>query len=92
MKRYPKGTWMKIRSADILRAFMRQKDFSMARLARYADCSKSMIGHLCSGHKNSCTPQLAQRIAEALDVPIEALFDLQASADSVQINRRERVA
>ena len=92
MRRYPKGTWMKLRSSEILVAFMRQKDFSMARLARYAGCSKSMIGHLCSGHKRSCTPMLAVRISEALDVPVEALFDLQASADSGQIERLQREA
>jgi plasmid maintenance system antidote protein VapI len=47
---------------------------SMSRLARYAGCSKSMIGHLCSGYKTTCTPELATRIAEALDVETELLF------------------
>jgi transcriptional regulator with XRE-family HTH domain len=86
MKRYPKGTWMKLKSAEILLAFMRQKDFSMARLARYAGCSKSFIGFLCNGDKTSCTPELADRIAEALDVPRAALFDERTStarSDSV---------
>jgi transcriptional regulator with XRE-family HTH domain len=92
MKRYPKGTWMKLRSPEILQAFMRQKDFSMSRLARYAGCSKSMIGHLCSGHKSSCTPALAGRISEALDVPTEALFDLRASAASGRFVSGERIA
>ncbi|MBO9522335.1 MAG: helix-turn-helix transcriptional regulator [Nocardioidaceae bacterium] len=92
MKRYPKGTWMKLRSAEILVAFMRQKEFSMERLARYAGCSKSMISHLTSGRKSSCSPALAERIAEALDIPTEALFDLRASAISGHNDRRERVA
>jgi transcriptional regulator with XRE-family HTH domain len=92
MKRYPKGTWMKLRSPEILQAFMRQKDFSMSRLARYAGCSKSMIGHLCKGHKKSCGPELADRIAEALDVPTEALFDLRASAASGRYATSERIA
>lgn len=92
MKRYPKGTWMKLRSAEILVAFMRQKDFSMERLARYAGCSKSMISHLTSARKTSCTPELAERLAEALDVPREALFDARTSADSGHDNRSERVA
>lgn len=87
--RYPKGTWMKLRSAEILVAFMRQKDFSMARLARYADCSKSMVGHLANGHKTSCTVALAQRIAEALDVPIEALFEPRTSAVCGRSDRRK---
>lgn len=92
-KRYPKGTWMKLRSAEILVAFMRQKDFSLSRMARYAGCSKSFIGHLASGHKTSCTPGLAARIAESLDVPLEALFEPRASAVSGQDSKtREMVA
>lgn len=83
-RRYPKGTWMKLRSKEILIAFMEDKDFSTQRLATYADCSKSMIGHLRSGHKKSCTPELADRISEALGVPRVALFDEQASAGSGQ--------
>jgi transcriptional regulator with XRE-family HTH domain len=78
--RWPKGTWMKLRSAAILTAYMEDRDFSMARLARYADCSKSFISHLTSGRKNSCTPELAERIAEAFGVPTIALFEPQGSA------------
>lgn len=83
-RRYPKGTWMKLRSKDILIAFMEDKGFSAQRLAMYSGCSKSMIGHLRSGHKTSCTPALAERISEALDVPLVALFDARASAASGQ--------
>ena len=82
--RYPKGTWMKLRSKEILVAFMDDKGFSTQRLATYSGCSKSMIGHLRSGHKTSCTPALAARISEALDVPLVALFDAKASAHSGQ--------
>lgn len=92
MKRYPKGTWMKLRSIEILVAFMRQKDFSLGRLARYAGCSRSMISHLTSGRRSSCSPELADRIAEALDVPREALFDQRASADSGSLIRNERIS
>lgn len=74
MKRYPKGTWMRLSSPEMLRATMDRRGFSMARLARYAGCSKSMVGHLTTGHKKTCTPELAGRIAEALDVPTELLF------------------
>lgn len=81
-RRYPKGTWMKLHSKEILILFMDRKGFSIQRLATYSDCSKSFIGHLKSGHKTSCTPALAERIAEALDVPVEALFERRASAPS----------
>jgi transcriptional regulator with XRE-family HTH domain len=73
---------MKLRSKEILIAFMDEKGFSVQRLATYSQCSKSMIGHLRTGEKKSCTPQLAERISEALGVPRLALFDEQASAGS----------
>lgn len=82
-----KGTWMKLRSAEVLRAFMKQKNFSMQRLATYSDCSKSFIGFLANGTKTSCTPKLAQNISEALDVPLDVLFEQRASADSGRNNK-----
>lgn len=80
--KWPKGTWMKLRSTDILRAFMKQKNFSMGQLATYAGCSKSFIGFLANGDKTSCTPDLADRIANALGAPTEALFEPKVSAPS----------
>lgn len=80
--RWPRGSWMRLTSADTLRALMKQRNFSMERLGRYSGCSKSFIHHLCSGRKGTCTPQLAERIAEALEVPIEILFVLHASTGS----------
>lgn len=66
---------MKLTSANTLRALMEQKDFSRRRLARYCGlASTGMIDHLLAGRRTSCTPRLAQRIAEALDVPIDLLF------------------
>lgn len=81
-KRWPKGSWMRLTSQDTLRALMKQRGFSMARLGRYAGCSKSFIGHLCLGTKKTCTSQLGERIAEALEVPVELLFVLETSAGS----------
>lgn len=60
---------------------MDQKNFSTARLGRYTECSKSFIHRLCTGEKRSCSPKLAERIAEALDVPIGLLFVLEESPD-----------
>lgn len=86
MKRWPKGTWMRLQSPDTLRALMAQRNFSMERLARYSGCSKSFISHLTSGRKTTCTDGLGERIAEALEVPLEILFVPSAStvrSDSV---------
>lgn len=73
-RRRPKGTWMKLTSADTLKALMRDRNCSQERLARYAGCSKSFISHLTSGRKKSCSSELADRIAEALNLPTEVLF------------------
>lgn len=89
--RWPKGSWMRVQSGATLRALMDQKNFSTARLGRYTDCSKSFIHRLCSGEKRSCSPRLAARIAEALDVPIGLLFVLETSSDNGQ-NGNHRVS
>lgn len=91
-RRFPKGTWMRLTSPDTLRALMAQRGYSLARLARYADCSKGFISHLLAGRKTTCTPALAQLIAEALDVPLEILFVPSVSAGSGQIERKGRAA
>lgn len=58
---------------------MKQKGFSMQRLATYSGCSKSFIGFLATGDKTSCTEALAVEIARALDVPVDVLFERRAS-------------
>ena len=88
--RWPKGTWMKLRSNDILRAFMKQKGFSMKQLADYAGCSKSFIGFLANGDKTSCTPELAERIAAVLGAPTEAIFEPKTSAPSGHVSKPRR--
>lgn len=87
-KRYPKGTWMKLASSDTLKALMEQRRFSHEQMARYAGCSRGFISHLTAGRKSSCTPQLAARIAEALDVPLEVLFVPRISPGAVQNSNR----
>lgn len=72
---------MRLQSADTLRALMDQRGFSMARLARYSGCSKSFVSHLVAGRKSTCTPKLAENIAEALEVPLTLLFAPSASTD-----------
>lgn len=89
-KRWPKGTWMKLRSTEILNAYMDEKGFSNGRLAQYADCSRAFIGFLRNGDKSSCSPELAQNIAEALDVPLVALFETKTSAGSSSKRNRAR--
>lgn len=81
-KRRPKGTWMRLRSADLLRALVgpeEDKVMSGRKLARYAETHPSFIDHLLSGRRSSCSPKTADRIAEALGVSTALLFDEQVS-------------
>lgn len=65
---------MKLRDADLLVAHMKHRDFSQARLARAAGCSRQFIHLLTKGEKRSCTEKVARRIEQALDVPETTLF------------------
>lgn len=90
-RKLSKGRWMKLRSAEVLKAFMNQKGFSMQRLATYSGCSKSFIGFLANGTKTSCTQNLAEEIARALDVPVEVLFESRASDSVGSTIKREAI-
>lgn len=81
-KRWPKGTWMRLRSSDTMRALMKQYDMSLGQLADYSKCSKGFISHLLAGRRSSCTGPLADRIALALHVPTEVLFDVNVSTST----------
>ncbi|OHU23436.1 hypothetical protein BKG77_07165 [Mycobacteroides chelonae] len=83
---------MKLRSADTLRALMEQDTFSLGRLARYSGCSKGFISHLLSGRRGSCTPELAERIAEALGVPISVLFEVRVTPSEGHTGNRTSAA
>jgi transcriptional regulator with XRE-family HTH domain len=77
---------MRLRSAETLRALMRQQNKSLGTLASAAQCSKSFISHLLSGRRNTCTDDLASRIASALDVPVHVLF---ATSKSISDRRAD---
>lgn len=44
-------------------------------LARRVGVSQAFISYLASGKRNSCTPEVAERIAEVLGVDVTVLFD-----------------
>ena len=87
-KRYPKGTWMTLTSTVILAELMATKRFNQARLARYAGCSQSFVSQLLKGKKN-CSPELAQEIAEALEVPLAVLFVASGPTDGRSFRKRQ---
>lgn len=95
-RRWKRGTWMKLTSPERLRAFVgdprkdASKKMSGRRLARYADVHPSFIDHLLSGRSTTCKPQTAERIAEALEVPLEILFTPHVPSDARQTTRTAR--
>lgn len=91
-KRWPEGTWMQVISKDTLKALIHQRGFSYSDVGEMAGCHKSMIGQLASGHRRSCKPTLAEKIARCLGVPVELLFAPRASATSGRTISDERMA
>lgn len=87
-KRYSKGCFMKLKSIELLRAFVVTKEdleafrdgkpvqpkITQRNLARKSSVHPSFINHLTAGRKTTCDPATAERIAEALGVPLEVLF------------------
>lgn len=91
-KRYPKGTWMRLNSGKILRGLMDTKRLSNADVALSAGVGRTFISALVNERRTSCTPLVAQRIAERLEVPLEVLFTPRASAVSGKSNKAQRSA
>ena len=87
-KRWPKGTWMRLTSGKILRGLMDTKRLSNADIAISAGVGRTFISALVNERRTSCTPKVAERIAERLEVPLEVLFVPRASAVSGHIYKR----
>lgn len=72
---WPEGTYMRLIDRARLRDTMTVVALSTRELAFLAGCSKGMVDHLLAGRKRTCTPELAVRIAWALRVPLDYLFE-----------------
>lgn len=81
-KRWPEGTWMRLTSGKILRALMDAKHLSNEDVGRHAKVGRTFISALVNERRTSCTPRVAELIAERLEVPLEVLFAPKASAMS----------
>lgn len=95
-RRRPKGTWMRLRSAALLRALVgpeKDKVMSGRKLARFAGVHPSFIDHLLHERRNGCEPLTADRIAEALGVPTEVLFEEKVSTtERPTVKRKTSIA
>ncbi|MFD6030513.1 helix-turn-helix domain-containing protein [Cellulosimicrobium funkei] len=70
---------MKLRNPELLVAYMDEKKFSQARLARYAGVSRQFIHMLTTGQKTTCRPEVGGLIEEALGLLKGTLFDPKES-------------
>jgi plasmid maintenance system antidote protein VapI len=91
-KRWPKGTWMRLNSGALLRELMNTKRVSNADVALAAGCGRTFISALVNERRTSCTPKVAERIAERLEVPVTVLFAPKVSASSGQNVKGKRAA
>lgn len=67
--------WVRLISKDALRSYMQFRGFrSVRELAERVGVSKATIGHLHSGARDSCSPDVARRIEDALSAPPGSLF------------------
>lgn len=91
-KRWPKGTWMRLTSGKILRGLMDMHRISNADLGLAAGVGRTFISALVNERRKSCTPKVAERIAERLQVPLEVLFVPKISAVSVRNVKNRKAA
>lgn len=91
-RRWPEGTWMQLTSGKILRGLMDAKGLSNADVALHAKVGRTFISALVNERKRSCTPQVAVRIAERLEVPLEVLFVPKGSAVGGRSNKNREKA
>ncbi|MFI5783533.1 helix-turn-helix domain-containing protein [Nocardia sp. NPDC051570] len=73
---------MHLTSHETLKALMRQRGMTLDALARATGCSIGHLSQLRSGRRNSCSPELAAKITEALAVPADLLFVPRGRAGS----------
>lgn len=93
--RWPRGTWMRLVSTQRLRSFIgpeKEKKMSGRKLARYANVHPSFIDHLLTGRRRSCTPKVATRIVEALEVPLDVLFVPEMPSSASQSDKGRKAA
>lgn len=74
MSRQQRRFVVRLRDRDLLAQWMDHRDVTIRQLAKATNVHPSMIGHLHSGYRRSCSSALAKRIEAALDCPRGTLF------------------
>jgi transcriptional regulator with XRE-family HTH domain len=83
---------MEITHPPTLKALIRQRGLTYAALGAQVGCTAPFLCHLAQGRRKGATPELAERIAEALEVPVDVLFVPRATADGGSSHRSPRHA
>lgn len=65
---------MKLISRDAFRQYMEFRGETNASLAKKAEVSKAIVGHLRGGQRSSCSGKTASRLERALNAPPGSLF------------------
>lgn len=78
---------LKLISAVALAQYMTYRDMTVRSLAAKADCNRSTVGHLRSGKRKTCSPEVAMRIERALDAPPGSLFVAEVSRVAREVAR-----
>ena len=85
---------VKLRSRRALQDAMHFGRFTIRELA--VACGnprlRSTIGHLHSGHRNTCSPHLARQIETALHLYPNSLFEVRVTSDQLVDTPRKRAA
>lgn len=78
---------MRLRNPRLLADYMAANDFTQARLARYAGCSRQFIHLLLKGERTTCTQHVGELIEEAVRVLPGTLFDRSVSPEKRPVVR-----
>lgn len=72
---------VRLKDRDLLRKYMDYRDYTVRSLAEKVGCPRATIGHLVGPDpkRKNCKPELAKKIAKALDAPRDFLFDEKVS-------------
>jgi len=65
---------IQLTSPDVLRRAMDHRGYTVRGLAKKVGCGESVIGHMRTGRRKTCSPQVARDIERLLDIPAGLLF------------------
>lgn len=66
--------WVRLISRQVLRDYMRFRQETNRSLALKAGVGRSIVGHLRTGERTTCSPRTAVAIERALNAPPGSLF------------------